>query len=69
MLYNDKFGPAAQTPQQRKRILQQLLAIAATAQTKYPAHAPGLHQRYVAGELSWAEVCLLRAAPVAQGLG
>jgi hypothetical protein len=59
---NEKFGPNAQTPAQRQNILQQMLAYYAQTRVKLPAHAHALHQRYVAGELSWQEVCALRVA-------
>ncbi|MET4105440.1 hypothetical protein [Hymenobacter sp. UYP22] len=65
MLYNDKFGPAAQTTQQRARILKQLVALTASPRTRIPTHVRNLYQRYVAGELSWQEVCELRDAPSA----
>ncbi len=56
MAYDPRFGPDAQTPEQRAYVLRQL-------QTTFPqlaARVPGLSQqlfdRYVAGELSWEEV-------------
>lgn len=65
MAYDNKFGPAAQTQQQRASILRQMLAVASEARVKLPLHVQALHQRYVAGELSWNEVCALREAPSA----
>jgi len=64
MAYNDKFGPNAQTPEQRASILRQMLVFYSQVWVKLPAHAPTLHQRYVAGELSWTEVCALCAMPL-----
>lgn len=65
MLYNDKFGPAAQTPQQRAHILRQLVDLTTPPRVRIPTHVRNLHQRYVAGELSWQEVRELRDAPSA----
>ena len=56
-----KYGPAARTPAQRAGILQQMLAYYVQQRIKLPLHAHALHQRYVAGELSWLEVCALPA--------
>lgn len=61
----NKFGPEAQTPAQRAGILQQMLAYYTQQRIKLPLHAHTLHQRYVAGELSWLEVCALRNTPCA----
>ena len=60
-----KFGPAARTPAQRASILQQMLVYYAQQRVALPLHAHALHQRYVAGELSWTEVCALRNTPCA----
>jgi len=65
MTYNPKFGSFAQTPQQRARVLQQMLLVRENLGIKTPVRAHALHQRYVAGELSWQEVCDLLAAPSA----
>lgn len=56
MSYNPKFGPAAQTPQQRAYVLQQLQAVFPALRTKASASAQQLYARYVAGELSWQEM-------------
>ncbi|MGI4874279.1 MAG: hypothetical protein ACRYFX_24230 [Janthinobacterium lividum] len=56
MAYNSKFGPSAQTPEQRTWVLQQMQEIIPSLKTKAPAYAQQLYQRYVAGELSWPEV-------------
>ncbi|WP_324680077.1 hypothetical protein [Hymenobacter sp. GOD-10R] len=62
MAYNRKFGPAAQTPQQRAHILHQLLILAAEAHGKPSPHDQHLYQRYVAGELSWVEILAFQEA-------
>ncbi|GAB3573448.1 hypothetical protein [Hymenobacter daeguensis] len=56
MAYDPRFGPAAQTPQQRAFVLRQL-------QQTFPqlaARVSGLTQQlfdgYVAGELTWTDV-------------
>lgn len=62
--YDARFGPHAQTPAQRATVLAQLEVATPGLVTKAPAHARQLYVRYVAGELSWAEVRALRdAAP------
>ncbi|UOR06482.1 hypothetical protein MUN82_05145 [Hymenobacter aerilatus] len=65
MAHNPKFGPFAQTPQQRAHVLRQMLVVRENMGLKTPAPAQVLYQRYVAGELSWQEVCDLLAAPSA----
>ncbi|TPG65521.1 hypothetical protein [Hymenobacter nivis] len=56
MAYDPKFGPSAQTPQQRAWVLQQMQAVIPSLKAKATVHARQLYQRYVAGELSWGEV-------------
>ncbi|MFD1469325.1 hypothetical protein ACFQ48_13930 [Hymenobacter caeli] len=51
-----KFGPAAQTPQQRSYVLAQMQAVFPALKTKATAYTRHLLDRYVAGELSWADV-------------
>ncbi|RPD49327.1 hypothetical protein DNI29_00545 [Hymenobacter sediminis] len=60
MAYNSKYGPSAQTPQQRAYILRQLQAANPSLYTRISARVRALYDRYVAGELTWGEVCLLR---------
>jgi hypothetical protein len=55
MSHNPKFGPAAQTPTQRAWVLQQMKAMLPGLR-KATAQVQQLYDRYVAGELSWAEV-------------
>lgn len=63
MAYNPKFGPAAQTPQQRAYVLQQMLAACAPRwRHQASAYLRQLYDQYVAGELSWQEVRALREA-------
>jgi len=56
MMYNSKFGPAAQTPAQRAWVLEQMQAVIPSLKTKVTAYAQQVYDRYVAGELSWSEV-------------
>ncbi|QKG56897.1 hypothetical protein GKZ68_09820 [Hymenobacter sp. BRD128] len=56
MNYNPAFGPAAQTREQRARVLQQMQATFPRLKTKASAYARQLYERYVAGELSWLQV-------------
>ena len=56
MTYDARFGPAAQTPAQRAWVLKQLQATLPALRTKATAYTRQLYDRYVAGELSWADV-------------
>lgn len=56
MTYDSKFGPAAQTPEQRAWVLQQMQRVIPSLKTKATAYAKQLYARYVAGELSWGQV-------------
>ena len=56
MAYNSKFGPSAQTPTQRARVLAQMQAVIPGLKTKATAYARQLYAEYIAGELSWPEV-------------
>ena len=56
MAYDARFGPYAQTPQQRAYVLQQLQATHPRLRTRASAFAQQLHARYVAGEITWADV-------------
>ncbi|MGI4742442.1 MAG: hypothetical protein ACRYG7_45370 [Janthinobacterium lividum] len=56
MTYNPKFGPAAQTPEQRAWVLEQMQRMIPSLKTKACAFTQQLYARYVAGELSWSEV-------------
>jgi hypothetical protein len=58
-----KFGPNAQTPAQRAYVLQQVKAANPEMARNATPYTHQLYGRYVAGELSWAEVCELRKAP------
>jgi len=55
MAYDARFGPNAQTPAQRARVLAQMQAAIPSLKTNATASARQLYARYVAGELSWAE--------------
>ncbi|WP_197076690.1 hypothetical protein [Hymenobacter terrenus] len=56
MTYDPRFGPDAQTPQQRAYVLTQLQAVYPRLKTKATAYAHHLYARYVAGELTWPDV-------------
>ena len=56
MQYDTKFGPTAQTPQQRAWVLAQMQDVVPGLKKNPTPHARHLYARYVAGELSWAEV-------------
>ncbi|UOQ71342.1 hypothetical protein [Hymenobacter cellulosilyticus] len=59
-----RFGPSAQTPQQRAHVLRQMQAANPTLYARASAYVQRLYGRYVAGELSWPDVCALRDAPM-----
>ena len=56
MEYDPKFGPGAQTPDQRRLVLERLQDAIPSLRTKASHYAHRLYVRYVAGELSWSEV-------------
>lgn len=56
MTYDSRFGPSAQTPEQRTWVLAQMQATLPNLKTKAPAFARQLYARYIAGELSWLDV-------------
>lgn len=63
MVTNPKFGPNAQTPEQRAHVLRQVKAANPSLAKKATPYTHQLYGRYIAGELSWEEVCQLRDAP------
>ena len=56
MAFDPRFGPSAQTPQQRANVLRQLQLVHPRLKTKATAYAQQLYERYIAGELSWPDV-------------
>ena len=56
MSYNTKFGPTAQTPQQRAWVLAQMRDAIPGLKKNATPYARDVFARYVAGELSWPEV-------------
>jgi hypothetical protein len=64
MLPDPKYGPSAQTPQQRIHVLHQMQRANPGLYAQATGYVHGLYQRYVAGELSWSEVSALRDAPL-----
>ena len=69
MEFNAKFGPGAQTPAQRHSVLQRMLDAIPTLRSKATPDIHQLYHRYVAGELSWSEVCEVRDATSRRQLG
>ncbi|MBX0292263.1 hypothetical protein K3G63_17580 [Hymenobacter sp. HSC-4F20] len=59
---NPKYGPAAQTPQQRAYVLAQMQATQPNVHKAVTEYVAQLYRRYVDGELSWQDVCTLREA-------
>lgn len=55
MVYDARFGPSAQTPEQRALVLVQMKD-AVPGLKKPTVFVQQLHARYVAGELSWLAV-------------
>jgi hypothetical protein len=67
MSHNPKFGPAAQTPEQRAWVLEQMPRVIPSLKTKVTAYKQQLYSRYIAGELSWLQVRqALDEAPLTQ---
>ena len=58
-----KYGPAAQTPEQRAYVLAQMQKTHPGLYKKATGYVAQLYRRYVAGELSWQDVCILRESP------
>jgi hypothetical protein len=56
MTYDPRFGPAAQTPQQRAYVLRQLQQTFPQLAAQVSGLPQQLFDRYVAGELSWGDV-------------
>jgi hypothetical protein len=56
MAYNLKFGPAAQTPEQRAWVLAQLQRMLPSLSKQITCYTQHLYTRCVASELSWLEV-------------
>ncbi|MCC2546618.1 hypothetical protein LJY25_09200 [Hymenobacter sp. BT175] len=56
MTYDPRFGPDAQTPEQRALVLKRLLASLPRLESNATTYAHQLYDRYVAGELTWTEV-------------
>lgn len=56
MAYNYKFGPVAQTPEQRSWVLAQMQAICPRLQAAVTPYAEQLYSQYVAGELGWMDM-------------
>lgn len=55
MADDPRFGPSAQTPQQRAYILAQMQLVIPNLKRTSP-YAQQLYNQYITGELSWPEV-------------
>jgi hypothetical protein len=56
MAHDPRFGPCAQTPQQRANVLRRLQDVHPKLKAKATPFAEALYARYIAGELSWCDV-------------
>lgn len=56
MAYDPRFGPAAQTPQQRAYVLRQLQHTFPHLAARVSGLTQQLFDRYVRGELTWGDV-------------
>lgn len=56
MAYNTKFGPGAQTPEQRAWVLEQMQEILPSLKTRITVYVQQCYDRYIAGEFSWQEM-------------
>ncbi|GAA4030969.1 hypothetical protein GCM10022409_14000 [Hymenobacter glaciei] len=56
MAHDSRFGPCAQTPQQRAYVLHQLREALPKLKTTVTPETEQLCARYIAGELTWADV-------------
>jgi hypothetical protein len=55
MTHDSKFGPCAQTPEQRAWVVKQMQAVI-PALKKKSAYAQKFYEKYISGELSWLQV-------------
>lgn len=53
--YNSKFGPAAQTPAQRTRVMHQMQQALPSLTKQFKAQS-ALCAQYISGELSWEQL-------------
>lgn len=56
MTYDARFGPTAQTPAQRAGVSELMQTVIPRLKTNATPAAQHLYARYVAGELSWAQM-------------
>lgn len=56
MNYDSRFGPAAQTPDQRAQVLERMQQAVPRLRRRATTYVQQLYARYVAGELSWQQV-------------
>jgi hypothetical protein len=62
MTHNPKYGPAAQTPEHRAWVIEQMQRMIPSLKKESTPYTQELYARYVAGELSWTEVRQAREA-------
>ncbi|MGI4834138.1 MAG: hypothetical protein ACRYFK_11820 [Janthinobacterium lividum] len=58
MAHESSFGPAAQTPAQRAEVLARMQQALPRLRKRLSPYVQQLHARYLAGELTWLQVCL-----------
>jgi len=58
MSHASSFGPAAQTPEQRAAVLARMQQALPRLRKRLSPYVQQLHARYLAGELTWLQVCL-----------
>ncbi|MGI4834219.1 MAG: hypothetical protein ACRYFK_12240 [Janthinobacterium lividum] len=58
MTHNSSYGPAAQTPAQRAEVLARMQQALPRLGKQLSPYVQQLHARYLAGELTWLQVCL-----------
>lgn len=56
MTYDPKFGPAAQTPEDRAWVLYQMQQTIPSLKKSLNARSRALHAKYINGELSWSQM-------------
>lgn len=56
MTHDLRFGPAAQTPEQRAWVLQRMQDVFPSLKKRLTDQVRALHRQYVQGELSWEQM-------------
>lgn len=58
MSHDSSFGPNARTPEQRAQVLARMKQALPRLRKQLSPYVQQLHARYLAGELTWLQVCL-----------